>query len=145
MKGRQWLLGVGHALGKTMAAEAAGGGGGGGFCELTRGHPGADGNALLVSQDGEDADKVLHAWLQLPDSGGCLVPGHAELHFQAVLVGGRVHDQVLRDPHLVVPGQVYSLFGHFCHDEVFRRGHWQEGKEIAGSGSVSKVLYKFSF
>ena len=53
-------------------------------------------------------------------------PRDPELHFQAILMGGRVHDEVLCDPHLIVPGQVYGLFCHFCHDEVFGRGHWQE-------------------
>lgn len=131
------LRGKGEAVtrgGRSCTGQAKGSrgcGGGDGFWALTRGHPGADGNALLVFQDGKDADKVLHARLQLPDGGGRLVPRHAELHFQAVLVGGCVHDQVLRDPHLVVPGQVYGLFRHFCHDEVFGRGHWQEDERTA--------------
>lgn len=96
------------------------------LASLTSGHPGADGNALLVLQDGEHTDEVLHAGLELPDGGGHLVPRHAELHFQAVLVGGRVHNEVLRDPHLILPGQVYSLLRHFCHSEVFGRGYWGE-------------------
>lgn len=92
-------------------------------CSLTSGHSGADGNALLVLQDGEHADEVLHARLQLPDGGGGLVPGDAELHFQAIRMGWCVHNKVLCDPHLILPGQVYSLLCHFCHDEVFGRGH----------------------
>lgn len=42
---------------------------------------------------------------QLPGwwrTSGLQGPG---LHFQAILVGGRVHDEVLRDPHLIVPGR----------------------------------------
>lgn len=111
----------GYTLGGLRSGEAAQK-----SCSLTRGHPGADRNALLVLQDGKYTDKILHTRLQLPNDGGRLVPRHTELHFQTTLVGGRVHDKVLCDPHLIVPGQVDRLFRHFCHNEVFGRRHWQE-------------------
>ena len=147
MKSATGLWGKGEAVTHASGGGLCTGQAGGswdcqeGFCALTCGHPGADWNALLVLQDGEHTDKVLHARLQLPDGGGCLVSRDPELHFQAILMGGRVHDEVLCDPHLIVPGQVYGLFCHFCHDEVFGRGHWQEKGRTAWVDGVSNTLY----
>lgn len=62
-----------------------------GFCALTCGHPGADWNALLVLRMANTADKVLpRPCGSAPDGGGRLVSRDPELHFQAILVGGRV-------------------------------------------------------
>lgn len=84
----------------------------------TCGDASADGNALLVLEDGVHADQVLHAGLQLLDGGHLLVPRDPHVHLQAPDGRGHVGDQVLRHHHLVHPGQVHRLSVHPHHRQV---------------------------
>lgn len=84
----------------------------------TCGHPGTDGHAPLIAEDGVDADQVLHARLQLLDSGCLLVSWHTHVQLQPPWRRGHVGDEVLSHHHLVDPGEVHRLGGHLGYSEV---------------------------